>query len=320
MEQILLASLGKQYMPNKPRKKRALRLALEAIEAEGLITKIRDDSDMLAYGLSEIIKDKAKVDFTQKKQNIIILDKATGKIEFRMTHKNSEIEDLFRKYQEIYTEADLREIALRFMLDMNGITMREHGGVYFLPMKSDSDKLRTFFTSAGCEYHDVALNPEASNRTEVKVCAAADFIVDLEKAAADVEFHTGKDNTRESTLASRLQKFQLLRKRAEAYSELVSMDISDLTKKLDKLREQVEKSLLGEKKDWPQAKKYAYKSHVKFTCPGDPLDNAIGMVIGYDEDIRGGKKHPICKVLFDNGELVPIYAYEENIVAVGGAE
>ena len=310
MEAALNATLGAKYLPGKPRKKRALRQALNAVEDAGLVVKIRDDNDVAAYGLGSEVVDAKKTDFNLEKQNIVLLDKKTGNIEFRMQHKNDEIQKLFARYQDCYTADDVRPIALDYLYKHNGVTLRDTGGIYFAPDLDTCLTLENFFKAVGCEFFYLAQSANEHNTTVVREIAVKEFEKDLELAAADVEFFTGKDDTREGTLAARISKFNLLQSRADTYGELLKLGAAEIAAKIESLRGIIEKKLLGKDEKYPQAVNFPHKCRVKVNDPADDKWNGrIGLVVGYDfHTDKKGNREPLLKVLWDDGEFVPVFA------------
>ncbi len=83
LEELLEGSLGTSYLPRTPHKKRAARLALEAMAEAGFLRKLRDDAVMTAYRLvSEVVdEDNLDVEFTARE--MVVWDKVDQLLDIR---------------------------------------------------------------------------------------------------------------------------------------------------------------------------------------------------------------------------------------------
>jgi co-chaperonin GroES (HSP10) len=294
-------------MPRTPRKKRALRLALEAAEKDGLIVKIRDDGEVAAYGLGKIHKDSDTNDFDLKKENVVIFDKSAGTLRFTKSHKQSEILALFEKYQEVYTAGDIRLIVVAAVYAFAGITLRQTGGVYFLPEVEPVQKLSAFFAGITGEFYHLPIIPESDAKGQVAKIAKAEILAELQEANEDLDKYLGKDNTRDSTLSARLTRYATISRRAQTYKELLEIDITLIQKGIKDLRVKVEKALDDSDTADDSAKRsdlFPEGAKVSYDDPGSEFHGSHGVVVGHGK-ARG---YLYNLVRFTDGEVGKIFS------------
>ncbi len=299
LEELLKDSIGTSYLPPTPRKKRALKRALEDAEIEGLVRKIVDDDTKLAYCLVKEIKDKSTIDLTLEKLNIIIFDKTTGDIEFRGDHKNTEIKRLFAKFQTIYTGDDLRKITLDFVKSNSGISMRDSGGgIYFLKDHTDVEVLETFVGSItnNSKLYRFPFQDTKGSRIEMYSLIKHELETELELLAEEVkELSTIDTARRTSTFTNRIDQFKELSAKTSLYRDLLSNDAESISKKIDSLQHDVTEALIGSLGRYPQSDRFPYGSSVEYTGRQSIIDEhgKFGIVVGYFTRAGDNPQDPI---------------------------
>jgi len=304
LEKHLTNSIGVQYLPAEPRKKRALRRALDAIESDGFIRKIRDDDSLIAYGLVQEELDKKNIDIKLTKLNIIIFDKETSEVQFRGKYMNDEIKRLFERYQEVYTAQDLRSIVLSFVKINNGITLRDTGGIYFLQDPKVVEQLEKFFRLIKSDMFPFPLFDTEQAKKQMFTLVKAELERDVELAAERVKEMTASGKiggTRSTTFENQLKNFKLMKGKLGAFSDLLKNDVEVIDGKLSELEKEVGEALLGELETYPQKEEFEYQSKVIYTGRASAEDGDPGTVVGYRTTPAG---HQFVKVLMERTDEV----------------
>ena len=303
LEGLCERTIGSQYMPTTPGKKRALRRALRAIESDGLIRKIRDDEIMIAYGLVEEIPDVEAIDLDLNKLNIIIFDKATEHLEFRGNHKNDEIRQLFELYSEVYTTEDVRKMVIAYIKEQHGISVREQGGTYYLRNVEHAETAQAFIQglNSGSQALLFSVFDDAGSRDAVGNLAKEAIQRELELLAEEIKVLIA-DNASETVLGKRLEKFKNLRKKAKIYQDCMKEDVEVLRENLDVLQGEVQEAFEGKLADYPQSKEFPYQIRVKYKGSKKDKYGEWGTVVGYSTAKKTGMQY--VKVLMDKTDEV----------------
>mgnify|MGYP001578123592 CR=1 FL=1 len=307
LEKAVKASIGEAFMRDVPGKKRALRTALNAVEESGLIRRIRDDKEVIAYTLHEEIINKKDIDLDLKKEQVIVYDKATDKLDIRLAFKRDEIRSLFEKYQTVFTESDVRAITLQYVKANGGVTMRESGGIYFIPQTATRDQLKAFINAVNGSFYSLGVPDEDTDKAVMHELVKDELDRDLQLAAEDLKQLLSKDGDRSKadSFETRLERFKTLRAKTELYKDLLKNDVEGLTKTISDLNDEVTKALMGEIKESPQSKQFPYKSRVTYNGRAKDKYGDTGTVVGY-----GSCNNHNAKILFDKTDQVRMVAIE----------
>ena len=307
LEKITAETIGASFMKDVPGKRRALRTALSAIETSGLIRRIRDDEDVIAYTLHEEVIDKKAIDMELKKEQVIVYDKKADKLDVRMTYKKDEIIQLFAKYQTIFTESDIRGMVLRYIKTNNGVTMRDSGGIYFVPLQATRDALKAFITAIKGKFYSLGVPDAAPDKTIMHEVIKEELDRELQLAAEDLKALLAKttDRTKADSFETRMERFKSLRAKTELYKGLLANDIEDLTVTINELNEEVTTALMGEMKGHPQSKEFPYQARVEYSGKAKEKYGDTGFIVGY-----GSMNNHNAKVLFDKTNVVKTIAIE----------
>ena len=309
LEKVTKVTIGEDFMKEIPGKKRALRTALNAMDVSGLIRKIRDDEEVIAYTFHEEIIDKKAIDLDLKKEQVIIYDKKADKLDIRMDYKKDEIKSLFEKYQKIFTESDIRGMVLQFIKFNNGVTMRDSGGIYFLTNANARNKIKAFIESkqVGGTFYNLGVPDMEEDRTTMSVVISDELKREVTLAAEEFKQLQSKngDRSKIDSFETRLDRFKALRSKIEMFSALIGNIREDLSKTVDTLNGEVMKSLTGELKEYPQAKLFPYKARVNYKGKAKDRYGDVGTVVGYCfwTDAKEVEK-PYVRVLFDKTDKV----------------
>jgi hypothetical protein len=299
-------SIGEKFIPATPGMNRALRIALEEIEKKGVITRIPSgDPNIVAYTLHAKQIDRKNVDLDLNKEQTIVYNKAKDTIDIKTDHKRKEIMSLVHKYQTIFTEEDVRAMALSYIKFSGGVGMRENGGIYFVTTEI-KDCLEKFITLTGAKFYKLGVPDSQADKTTMHEIVKDELERELQLATEDVKQLLAKDNERSRTdsFESRFDKFKTLRSKTELYKGLLQNDVEDFSKTITMLNDEVTKALMGELDEYPQKKDFPYRVRVTYDGKATDKYGATGTVIGYWTDSEKFKFAQYCKVLFDKTQKV----------------
>jgi hypothetical protein len=297
-------NIGTTCLPSEPSNPRALRAALEAIEKDGFIRRIRNDSGILAFVLATEQVDQKNIDLDLIKQNVIIYDSNEDKLEIRKSHKKAEILAMFTKYQGSYTEDDIRTAVKRYLFANGAVTMRDSGGIYFVRQPEVHDALKSFLEACGCKFYSIPVPDVDAAKGTMTTIVQEELKRDLELAAEEVKALVGKENARTSTFETQVERFKTLRGKAEMYRDLLSNDLEAMNQKLTELTDEVMKALMGELEAYPQAAKFPLHSKVKYNGKAKEKYGTDGEVVGYWVDVNDPDTRQIIKVLFTSCQKI----------------
>ena len=312
-EEIVKRTLGAEFVPPEPRKKRSLRLALAQLEEEGRVVVLRDNRELAAYALVQDVPNKDVIDVDYKKHNIVVFDKETKEIretKFKGKHSRSEIRQLVDHYSRVHVTVDVGLLAVRFIKACGGVLLRRTGGNYLLRKPEDAERLDAFIESfEGAECYTLALADNARTRGDAATVVQADLERDLELAAEDCKRLIGSDKTRTGTFQAHLNDFKGLKAKCEAYRDLLSAEADVMASKLDDLTGELTEALTEQVGEYEQSRDYPYHARVEYLGRSKKYGRD-GLVVGYWRDQ--------VKVLFDESQRIMPIATRLLRVAGGG--
>lgn len=161
-------------------------------------------------------------------------------------------EGVLARYAELkgtHSGDDVRRAMMNVLTSCAAVTLREHGGVYWVPAPHAATlrKLQSAVEQIGSSR--VYLLPVHSSAEATKTlgeAAVAALTDELSALKAEVVLFQSAPPERQSTLVRRLDAFEDLRGRAELYKQVLSVTVADLDQTLTALTTSVE-NLLNEK-------------------------------------------------------------------------
>jgi hypothetical protein len=142
-----------------------------------------------------------------------------------------------------HTPDDVRRALVKTLGSCAAVTLRDHGGVYWVPAPYADTlrRLRDAVSNIGASRLDVVpihASPEAS--AALGDAARASIEEEIAALRAEIEGFLADPPERASTLARRLQTFESLRAKARLYHAVLEVQVQDLETALAKLTLQVE--------------------------------------------------------------------------------
>lgn len=202
-----------------------------------MLRRISESSDELVVGLVEEHPDAANKDLDYRVLTRISFDKAEGQIEADAEH--SVVEEVRRLYQRHldHSTDDIRSMMTSFLSDA-GISLRESGGVYFVPARfaATLDALCAVVEAAGGNTTfrlPVLDTPDGRNTLRnVANRSLDDELRALEQELAGFD----PDSVRASTLERRVEAFDALRSRVHLFSGVLQFKAEDMLDRITHLQ------------------------------------------------------------------------------------
>ena len=242
------AGLSAALLPEPPTPEKALRAAVReaAVGQQGHLIRLgKDDEDELVFAVVEEQRDGAgNVNYRQearialRKQVVPSLGSDAPDHDLvRAVH------DRYERLLTTHTPDDVRRALVKTLAACAAVTLREHGGVYWVPapFADTLRRLQIAVASIGASRVDVVpihASPEASQALGDAARSALENDLAVLTAEIDAFLHEPPD--RAATLTRRLATFDELRAKADLYHSVLQVQVSDLDARLDELTRHVE--------------------------------------------------------------------------------
>jgi len=227
--------------------------ALEAVKqnykAKGLlIRKIYKNQVEYKFGLVDESVDKAAGNLSYSHSATLTFFPNSGDIQCDRPHRAEElIREEYQRAMENYDSDDVRDIIFEVLSDLHTLSVRNRGGIYFIPaVHADVvAKLEAFVASlpGGSSYFSAAPQID-TERTKGSIYQS--FLQGLKDkiAAYKTDIDSGKGATRGHAIQNRLDEFVELKKEINFYADALSFQAKDLEEQLDNLTQEVRSKLL----------------------------------------------------------------------------
>lgn len=249
----LAAQLPMNLLPEEPTAEKALKTAVRETgvgQADRLIRLGKEDEVEVVYAIvrehrhpdgSVSYSQESRVLFDRKNETITADDPALDLV--------AAITARFVELRSTHTADDVRRAMLRVLESCASVTLRNGGGVYWVPAPYAETVRRLQRAIEGIGSSRVYLLPvhqsDDAGRTlgDAAKMAIEDELTTLK---TEIEGFLASPPERVSTLVRRLDAFEALRSRATLYREILAVQVTDLDKTIDELTEKVE-GLLNQK-------------------------------------------------------------------------
>ena len=242
------AGLSTALLPEPPTPEKALRTAVReaAVGQQGHLIRLgKEDDDELVFAVVEEQRDGAGNVSYRQEARIILRKQATP-----VLGSDAPDHELVRAVRERYeglltthTPDDVRRALVKTLDSCAAVTLREHGGVYWVPapFAATLRLLQVAVAGIGASRIDVVpvhASPEAS--AALGNAARSALEQDLAALTAEIDAFLQEPPDRVSTLTRRLATFDELRAKARLYHSVLQVQVSDLDARLDELTRHVE--------------------------------------------------------------------------------
>jgi len=242
------AGLSRDWLPEPPTPEKALKTAVK----ESLVGRaqqlarigLEDDTRIVFAILAESRDGSGDVSIAQEAR-VTLNRQAPSQLE--SDHPGNElVQTIFAGYERLlttYTADDIRRALLKALDACAAVTLRDSGGVYWIPAPY-ADTLRLLkdaVAQIGASRIDVVpihATPEA--KAALGDAARSSLSEEIGKLRVKIDGFLAQPPERASTLTRRLQAFEDLRAKARLYQTVLKVQVQDLESDLSKLTLQVE--------------------------------------------------------------------------------
>jgi len=247
------AQLSLEFLPDPPTAEKALKAAVRE-------TAVGQPDRLIRLGLESeqeivfaVVRETKHGDgsVTYQQETRIILDRRAESVSSDVPgHDLADvITSRFAELRATHTADDIRRAMMKALDACAAVTLRDHGGVYWVPAPYAETVRRLQGAVEKIGSSRVYLLPvHASDDANRTLGDAAKVAIEDELTAlkAEVEGFLTQPPERVSTLVRRLDAFEALKGRAHLYRDVLQVHVADLDKTLADLARSVER-LLGEK-------------------------------------------------------------------------
>lgn len=242
-----IAGLESGHLPEPPTVEKTIKAAARATalgQTDRLVRLGLEDESCIVF---TIVQESRHQDgsLTYQQEARVFLDRDSGKVTTDSPGHDL-AEGIIARYTELkdtHSGDDVRRAMMNVLGSCAAVTLRDHGGVYWVPAPHTPTLLRLQSAVEKIGTSRVYLLPVhdsvQAHRTlgEAAVAALAD---ELSALKAEIELFQHSPPERQSTLVRRLDAFEDLRGRAELYKSVLSVTVADLDQTLTALTLSVE--------------------------------------------------------------------------------
>lgn len=247
------AGLSSSFLPEPPTPEKALKTAVrecQAGQADHLIRLGKEDDQEVVFAVVQETRDGAgNVGYQQEARIALLRSTPTALSSDAASH------DLVRAVMGAYdrllnthTTDDIRRALVKTLGSCAAVTLREHGGVYWVPAPYAETlrHLQKAVSNIGRSRLDIIpIHATPEGQKALGDAARSAMEADLATLSEEIEGFLNTPPERTSTLTRRLQTFEEIRQRARLYHSILQVQVTDLEAKLAELTSHVEGLLVA---------------------------------------------------------------------------
>jgi hypothetical protein len=247
------AQLAPEYLPDPPTAEKALKSAVREAalgQPDRLIRLGKEDEAEIVFA---VVRETKHEDgsVTYQQETRVILDRQVESVSFDIPGHDlaAVIITRFGELRSTHMADDVRRSMMKVLDACAAVTLRDHGGVYWVPSPYAETVRRLQGAIEKIGSSRVYLLPVHSSADANRTLGdAAKLAIEDELAAlkAEVDGFMASPPDRPSTLVRRLDAFEGLQARANLYREVLQVHVADLETTLSGLTASVE-SLLNQR-------------------------------------------------------------------------
>jgi hypothetical protein len=247
------AQLAPEYLPDPPTAEKALKAAVREAsvgQPDRLIRLGKEDEAEIVFA---VVRETKHTDgsISYQQETRVILDRKVESVSSDIVGHDlaGVIATRFGELRSTHTADDVRRAMMKALDGCAAVTLRDHGGVYWVPAPYAETLRRLQAAIEKIGSSRVYLLPVHSSADANRTLGdAAKLAIEDELAAlkAEVEGFVASPPDRPSTLVRRLDAFEGLQARANLYRDVLQVHVADLEATLSGLTNSVE-SLLNQK-------------------------------------------------------------------------
>lgn len=247
------ASLDPAFLPELPTDEKALKIAVREKQVglkEQLIRLGKQDETEIVFGVvREHHLPDGSLSYTQEAR--ISLDRKASAIATDSPRHEVAVGVIaaFRQLRHTHTADDVRRSMIRVLDSCSALTLRGHGGVYWVPAPhaQTARRLRQAIEQiGGSRVHLLPVHRSREARKTLGEVAKGAIEQELDALKAEIDGFLATPPERSSTLVRRFDAFDAIRSRAELYRQILQVQVDDLDLRLGEMTAAVE-SLLEQK-------------------------------------------------------------------------
>ena len=241
------AQLAPDYLPDPPTAEKALKSAVREAalgQPERLIRLGKEDEAEIVFA---VVRETKHTDgsISYQQETRVILDRKVESVSSDIVGHDlaGVIATRFGELRSTHTADDVRRAMMKTLDGCAAVTLRDHGGVYWVPSPYAETLRRLQGAIEKIGSSRVFLLPVHASADASKTlgeAAVAALTDELTKLKAEVEGFMTSPPDRPSTLVRRLDAFEELKGRAELYRSVLSVTVDDLDSTLTSLASSVE--------------------------------------------------------------------------------
>lgn len=247
------AGLEASLLPEEPSAERALKLAAREAQLgqrNRLVRLGKEDAAEIVFAVVREDRDvEGNLSFAQEAR--VILDRQHGRLSAEpLDHDLAlSIQTSFELLRTTHTSDDVRRSIVRSLRAWSAVTLRDGGGVYWVPATFAS-RLRQLQQAIGrvgaSRVHLLPVHRSVDAEQTLGELARGSIEAELTALKAEISAFLESPPDRPSTLVRRFDVLETLRARGALYKSVLAIEVEDLDRQLDDLAATVE-HLLGEK-------------------------------------------------------------------------
>ncbi len=241
------AQLALEHLPEPPTAEKALKAAVREAavgQPDRLIRLGKEDETEIVFA---VVRETKHTDgsITYQQETRVILDRKAESVSSDLVGHDlaGVIATRFGELRSTHTVDDIRRAMMKTLDGCAAVTLREHGGIYWVPAPYSETVRRLQGAIEKIGSSRVYLLPvHASADANRTLGDAAKLAIEDELAAlkAEVDGFMTSPPDRPTTLVRRLDAFEGLQARANLYRDVLQVHVADLEKTLSELTGSVE--------------------------------------------------------------------------------
>ncbi len=247
------AQLAAEFLPDPPTAEKALKAAVREAaigQPDRLVRLGKEDECEIVFAVVRETK-HADGSVTYHQETRIILDRKAESVSSDLAGHDlaGVITTRFTELRATHTPDDVRRAMMKTLDACAAVTLRDHGGVYWVPAPYAElvRRLQAAIEKIGSSrVYLLPVHASADANRTLGDAAKLAIEDDLAHLKAEVEEFVAAPPDRPSTLVRRLDAFEALRSRAALYRDVLQVHVADLDSTLSALTESVE-GLLDQK-------------------------------------------------------------------------
>jgi hypothetical protein len=248
------AGLAPELLPEPPTTEKALKTAVREAavgQQSRLIRLAVENEEILTFAVVLEEKHPETGTLTYAQEAKVSLDRAFGTVTTdNQGHEVTQsILTKFGRLRNTHGADDVRRTITRTLASFNAVTLRESGGIYWVPSPYAKQlrQLQTCIEQFGqSEVYLLPVHDSADASRTLGDVATQALQDELEALKTEVAAFVAHPPERPTTLARRFDAFEQLRARAALYRDILAVQVKDLDSTLDGLTQSVE-TLLAQK-------------------------------------------------------------------------